>query len=688
MKEFVHIPTDYSVIIFIIYQLPFLLSAYYLSCIFLINNIYEKVITVFTFYILSLILCSALAGFFGILYFYNVFILAIGLSLITIYISRKFSSNLTMLKDRQITTKKELLIEKVTLCIAVGFISFLIYTRLSIPILGWDAMLYHLFFPASWLQQGNIFRLTVPHYPYMEYYPINGELLFCSWIIPVGADAIVKVMSLVILFFIFITVTTLSLNLGCKRLHALCGAFCSLTCGLCFRHANIANTDMIVGLFLLLSVTFFLLSGEGYDNFKLFLCGLVLGCAIGTKYLGFLLGGGVFGIIIFFLIINWKGIVLLKKLILFILSTTIFSSYYFLWNFLLTGNPVYPINVSIFGHTILPGALAKNLVSKPIGLSFNAWSFFVKSNDYYSVSYSVAVLFLIILITVPFLNVMTYKNKKKTSKVFFIYMCTLFSFILTLSFYPTEAQPRQIIPSVILAWALIPFIITTLGKNRILNFVLLVIFLVGGGYSQVSIKHIPFFIIYGIIVFLLFSIVKINKTLKWITLILLFFIVQSLMVNQIIIANKLKYKLYSYLINSKESSSWEFLDKLNTKYPSAITAFNIDRPYPLLGSNLNRKIIYIPISEKNTIHPHEFPLPKIFSREGRLVQMRKPTNFDMWFKRLCDKNVKYLVCFTDTSKLYDGTIEFKWAEKHTDKFKLLNYNDTIAIYEVLSTNCL
>lgn len=236
------------------------------------------------------------------------------------------------------------------------------------PPTAFDAISYHLTFAAKWLQEGRLVLVPTPFGAEASAYaPANGSLFFLWLMLPFHHDLLAKVGQ-----FPFLVLSMAALfaigraRSGSARAALWPVLFFSVT-PIVFEESGNAYVDLILGAFLHAAFLLLPVGEEPFPAPRRFLVGLALGLAIGTKVVGLPFG---FPLL---LLACWKirrlpdsfG----RGLVPLLCGMLLTGGFFYLRNFFLTGNPVYPMAVTLLGKTIFPGAFSREAM---LGYIFHA----------------------------------------------------------------------------------------------------------------------------------------------------------------------------------------------------------------------------------------------------------------------------------------------------------------------------
>ncbi|MFI5460487.1 MAG: 4-amino-4-deoxy-L-arabinose transferase [Isosphaerales bacterium] len=221
-----------------------------------------------------------------------------------------------------------------------------------------DGPIYHLYFAARWWKAGRLFLVAAPFGENAAtYFPANGDLWFTWLMASWGGDRLAKVGQAPFLVLAGLAAFGCARLLGAGRSASVVATcwFVSSTPLLLYSFEPNVDTIFVAGY--LVAAYFFLRvsRGEG-DTAALFLGALAAGQALGTKAVGVvfippLLALAMGGILIQSGSVRTK----LSRALAIALVPLVSGGYWFIRNGLLTGNPLYPLEIRWWGHTVWHG---------------------------------------------------------------------------------------------------------------------------------------------------------------------------------------------------------------------------------------------------------------------------------------------------------------------------------------------
>ncbi len=222
-----------------------------------------------------------------------------------------------------------------------------------------DGPIYHLYFAAKWWKAERIFLIPTPFgESAAPYFPAVGDLwhtwLFVTW----GGDRLARIGQLPFLIASFAIAYALCRSAGASRSSSFIAVCCFLTVGPVLSYSAKPNVDTLFLAGYLAAVYFGLrYFNEGGGLRSLALAGLAAGAAWGCKPTS----------IVFIpplLLLIAVGVLLrptiskrekLGAIAILAITSLVNEGYWLVRNAVWTGNPLYPLHLTLFGHTILAG---------------------------------------------------------------------------------------------------------------------------------------------------------------------------------------------------------------------------------------------------------------------------------------------------------------------------------------------
>lgn len=244
-------------------------------------------------------------------------------------------------------------------CLGVGAVALwnvaAAWSGTVLPSSDIDTLTFHLPNVAKWIQTGTVWR-TDQFVPLLSNgnYPQNGDVLMLSAVLPFENDAFVRAVGLPFAALAGLSVYALATLAGSRRSSAaLFGAAYAAIPVLVLTAYEGAKTDLLM-LAMFGAGTYFLLrSLKGGPRSEVLLAGIGLGLAFGTKWYG-LWSVGV--VLLVWAPVGlagrrpWRQLALAGAGLLALVGLA--GGVWMLRNVILSGSPLYPSPVSVFGITI------------------------------------------------------------------------------------------------------------------------------------------------------------------------------------------------------------------------------------------------------------------------------------------------------------------------------------------------
>jgi len=230
----------------------------------------------------------------------------------------------------------------ITLAICMLLCVMLVLT----PEIGKDALIYRIGVPKLFLAHhgiyfipGNIFAC----------YPFFNEMLY-TWGLSLGGEILPKGTHFAIAVFILFTMWKFGRRYVRKNNFELLPLLIFFTIPSVFQNAHVAYCDLTLAFYTFVAIYAYLNWYNTQENLWIILCGVFSGIAMSTKYAGLYLPlSGCFGVLWGCRqkkISNPKAVRLLSLYVLFAFFT---GTPFYLKNWIMTGNPLYPLFYGIFG---------------------------------------------------------------------------------------------------------------------------------------------------------------------------------------------------------------------------------------------------------------------------------------------------------------------------------------------------
>lgn len=245
------------------------------------------------------------------------------------------------------------------LSLILGFVLVKSIFNLINPSFGWDSLNYHFTFPIEWLKSGSLINPpTICDDPTPTYYPIGGSLIYFWLIAPFRNLFIADLGQLPFFLLAFITSYSIARKFFLSKELSFYAAGLFVIIPNFIKQLEVGYADIIMTALFLTTVNLLFILNKKFDLRYLVLSGLSLGLFLGTKTLSFAYS---LAPVLFFIYILFKNRSRPKLFFgygfLFLSLTVLFGGYGYIRNFLVTGNPLFPLDFTVLGKVIFEGVM-------------------------------------------------------------------------------------------------------------------------------------------------------------------------------------------------------------------------------------------------------------------------------------------------------------------------------------------
>lgn len=587
-------------------------------------------------------------------------------------------------------------VERGAIALAGGALLALVYTFAAAPPLGHDSLSYHLHYPACWLQAGELQRLFTPQVESaaVDYFPLSAELLYLWCMLPSADDAAAKLLQLLALGWCVPLISLAARALGAPAGAAALGALLLLVIGPLRQNAQIANSDLLCGAFLLAELALALRAAaaapdddDGAPSGGLLLAalaGLALGIGASCKLQGVPLSlAACAGALALTLLgqLRWR------QLLVLLLAAAAIGGPSYVWNALETGNPLYPSRLAIAGWVLFDGPLPMGFYPGHEGFSAVTWAYFVGPGPAQLSARLAALLLLALLVNAA--ACLRQPRAPESRRWLAATLFALGALALTVALIPKLAQRRQLIPALVLLAPQLPLAIgrlAPLGPLAIAAAGLAALAL--GSPLSLALTAIALPVAAALLAaqrFVPRLEPKHQLLLAGVAGVALY---GALAVQQIQGAPA-RYPIWAHIYGPL-GESWQALEEL-TEDRAEVIAHNSERPYPLLGQGHRHRVLVVPVNAAGAHHLHQLDPPPSAPPDASTPQrnfflaraMRAPGSYDAWLERLQAAGVTLLfVHHLERERFGEPPIEARWADAHPRRFQPLFRNAQATIYRV------
>jgi len=316
----------------------------------------------------------------------------------------EYKSFLSEMKDEFIRTIKLITVDKILLLISVIFIiliCYILFLGYLFPPYTWDGLWYHLPIVGLIIQNGAIQENPAPFLidQFMNIFPKNIELFFLWHIILLRSDVIVDLSQLFFTIVGIFTIYSIAVKMGMERRYAIYSGLLFFFTPIVILQSKTNYVDVAVSVLFLVALNF-LIHKEHESrtaDISILLSGITAGILLGSKGSGplFLIALTCMIVLREFLrylnpfklfysgVIGMRELtdVLKQYLMFFLVPSLLIGGYWYMKNWVLYGNPVYPMEISLMDFTIFKGLYtgiidpAPDIILKlpPIERPFYVW---------------------------------------------------------------------------------------------------------------------------------------------------------------------------------------------------------------------------------------------------------------------------------------------------------------------------
>lgn len=677
------------------------LTAYLLAGYIIQNkNIVDGILSFFILFLAQIIFSELLLGIFNLL-FLNYLILLNGVILLGVFVIVKVKKPQKLIY--QISYNIDWLLKDKTLLFLIsiigGFLVVKLVFNLFNPPFGWDSLNYHFTFPVEWLKRGNFYTpITISDDPTPTYYPINNSLIYLWLIFPFKSVFLADIGQIPFLIIGFFACYNIARKINLDKFKAFIAASLFTITPNYFKQIEFGYADIMMAALFLVSLNFLLLLHDEFKLKNLFLFSLSLGIFFATKTVC-LTYSAILALFLFYILgKNFKSLGIrryLNYLLLFLIIFVSLGGFSYIRNFILTGNPFYPLNIQFFGRYIFNGPMFMSTYRAHWNYDdFNLYKLFFREG----MGIQFVLLFfpaMILVLPVMFLK----RNKEKVNlKLIYVLSLPLVLFFIFRFIIP-QLWTRFLYPFLGVSAIAALYIFAKLRiPNKIIKIITVVCFLGSiaelAGYGELIFSLVMVFAVF-LVLTLIFK-KSFHRKLNWkVALTGIVLVVGILSISEI---DYDKNEFKRYVNNSplwkEDTEGWRWLNE-NT-HGDRIAYIGRPVPLPLYGSKFKNDVYYVSVNEKpSVLHAfkkghfdwgHDFAsLHNKLREEGNY---REKADFNIWYKNLINANTDYF--FVYRLHQLEGPIKFpienEWAKLHPKKFNLVFSNEGIRIYRLIKTS--
>jgi hypothetical protein len=686
-------------IVFLLMGLTVFLTAFLLTYkAFKPANSIDALIILFLLCFAQITVTQLILGILNALTLTNVIFFNLALLLLTGFTCRKQKYHLRFPGTKE--ALNSLLADKMvilTLAVILGFGIAKAFVNLVNPPFGWDSLNYHFTFAAEWLKHANLNTpITIADDPGPTYYPLNGSLFFLWLIWPFKNVFLADLGQLPFFILAFLCVYGISRKIGLEEKPSFFAAALFLLVPNYFKQLQIAYVDVMVAALFLACLNFLLLLDEDFSAKFALAYGISMGLLMGTKTVAL---PYCILLIIPFIYMLCKNPKKLHRSIIFLIPLLSLGGFSYLRNFMETGNPLYPLNLKLFGKEIFRGVMDTGI--------FRAH---FKTDDYrlgkllFHEGLGLQTTIFAFPATLLALLVSLVKNKGKLKFIRVYFLALPFLGYLVYRYVIPLANTRYLYP--VLATAMIAgFYLFKIMRvpGRLSNFLVALCVLASMPELAKRQELIAALVLTFSLLLLLPPILKYAKKRAlfkkplFIISLAAFFTVFLWQAGGYYKKNEFS----NYVKMVKYSGFWPDAAKawawLNENTHSANIAYSgRPVPFPLYGTDLKNNVYYVSVNKTEPAKLHYFPgshynwgydFESLHKNLEEGPNYRGNADYSAWLNNLLRRNTDYLFIYSlHQIRKIEFPIEDKWAADNPGRFMPVFHNETVKIYEIVHSN--
>jgi len=573
-------------------------------------------------------------------------------------------------------------LEYFCLSVLIGFGLVKLFINLINPPFGWDNLNYHFTFPVEWLKSGTLDTpIVVSDDPAPSFYPINASLIFLWFMLPLRNVFMADLASFPFYLLSGLIVYKMCRHFSLDRRSSLFSAVLFLLIPNIFKQLEIAYIDIIVCALYLASFYFVLKLRDEFKYSYAVMAGVSLGLLVGVKSLALVYSLTLF-LPLFLILIRNKGFRPLGALLIVLSVVLLLGGYSYIKNFIITGNPLYPIDVTVLGKTLFKGVIDKASYSA----HFVEGDYSLGKILYHEGLGAQSTLFVIpgVLLGLPLLFFR--KRQKALPGDYYFALIPLIIFAIWRFVIPL-ANVRYLSPLLAVAMVYGFIIFDRLIPRKIIA--VLVFACVMASISEFS-KHAELAVSLALsgtaFILLLKGYIR-AANLKLFSIILfsaLVFFNHDYRQNEFKRYNNTPFWRDAYL-------SWQWLEE-NTQ-GNNISYVGRPVPFPLYGKDFKNKVYYTSVNGTDPAKLYYFNgsrytwgydflgCHKDYEKENNY---RGKADYKTWFSNLRRRKTDFLYVYSlHQIEKIEFPVEDSWAKTHPDVFAPIFTNDSVHIYRLI-----
>jgi hypothetical protein len=270
---------------------------------------------------------------------------ALGLSAVLFFAGRRATGSSSLERsERPVFTA--------SLTFVLGYVGALVYHQALLPITSTDVLTYHAPAAVQWLQTHRLGVYETWFFnPANSYSPLAGSAFIAFLIGPMGNDVLARFVGVGPLIFLFFVLTDLLRRLNVRVAVAAVIAVAAVLARPFISQSIVAKDDLFVAAFAIATLNAMMMPADKRNPIGSIVAGLSLGLLLATKYTA------LYALPLVVLMVDgplrrgWRG----RDYAVAALVAIAMAGPWYARNWVLTGNPLYPTDVRVFGITLFRG---------------------------------------------------------------------------------------------------------------------------------------------------------------------------------------------------------------------------------------------------------------------------------------------------------------------------------------------
>jgi hypothetical protein len=244
--------------------------------------------------------------------------------------------------------------------IVLPMLAFIIVAGLlASPLTLYDAVSYHLVFPARWLQDHRLSIVPTPFSdPAQAYQPANGELFFLWLLLPFHGDLLARIGQFPFLLLSAACLYAIARRSGARADHAVYAPLFLVLTRPVVEQAVGADVDLVCAAVFLASIYFGLVAVETDARRDWAMWGISLGLYLGSKYLALVY------VVALLVLPLLRGV--RRRALWALPGIALFGLPWYFRNWIVAGSPIYPASLKVLGFTIARGAFTREAMNNSV----------------------------------------------------------------------------------------------------------------------------------------------------------------------------------------------------------------------------------------------------------------------------------------------------------------------------------